>query len=1018
MHSTEEKATGGLSRIFANIRNFFTEEQELSSDGNRDKSYLVWAFLLPFSFMLLIYAFDTVFPFGDRSVLVLDLNGQYVGFYAALRDWVWGDGSMLYSFARSLGGEMMGIYAYYIASPLSYIVALFPENMMTEALFFIFVLKAGLSGLTFGVYLHRNRLTAPRETVLFSTVYALTAYAVVMQHNSMWIDNLILLPLITLGIEQLVKYRRFRLFVITLSLAILSNFYIGYMMCIYVAVYYFYYSFAYAKEQVNPLGEKRHFLRSFLRMALYSAVAVGMAAIIILTVVYSLSFGKNEFSVPDFSAFVRFTPIEFFAKMLVGSYDTVEPEGLPFVYCGMLTLLLVPLYFCNRKFALREKIANAVLITFFYFSFSINTLDILWHGGQAPNWLNYRYSFMFCFLLLVLSARALTRLKDVPKRSILSVGVMLMALITLTAATGFDYFPWLNAGIALAVILLLTSLLYLWKKSDESGRRLFALLLCLVVFTEAGITGFYHLSMLHMDVGATSRNDYINYHETTGATLDWVKRYDTSFYRMETTKHRTTNDVMELGYRGVTNSTSTLNHKVITFLARMGLLSTSHWSEYKGSTFAVDCLLGIRYVVAEAQHSPGKYYEWIRDDGQFADEGINIHYQNWVYKNPYALPIAYAVSKGVNGYTFPYADPLAQVNGLVGAMTGTEQNLYLPIRVPSSDISYENLVRNDIYVNEDQCNYVELLSQVYLDNRDAYDSGNSEDLPKEAPDASITFKVKIPKDCTLYFYPPTDYRNEVAVYVNGIAQSANLFGYTGDYLRNLGKFEEGETVTVTLKMEKCLYFYYKTEANLFYYEDTDAVVSAMTSLGENGIVLDSFREDYFAGRITVTEERPTVLTTIPYDAGWIVTVDGERVETYETLDALMAFDLAPGEHSITMEYKPDCYILGRTVSLVSLGVFLVLLAYEILLRKNVIRLREGGFASRISAVFFNKEDTTPEETDWLSDELFLTAYEERCAAKLAAKKQTVEEGDATDTPAEPDCTASDAPCREEDGENE
>ena len=81
--------------------------------------YLGFAFLIPVILMYLLYVAMEIHPFGNGSVLVLDLNAQYVYFYEALRAWIYGDGSLLYSFGRSLGGEFMGIYAYYIASPFS-----------------------------------------------------------------------------------------------------------------------------------------------------------------------------------------------------------------------------------------------------------------------------------------------------------------------------------------------------------------------------------------------------------------------------------------------------------------------------------------------------------------------------------------------------------------------------------------------------------------------------------------------------------------------------------------------------------------------------------------------------------------------------------------------------------------------------------------------------------------------------------------------------------------------------------
>ena len=98
-------------------------------------SYLAFCFLVPVILMFGVYLTRALHPFGDGTPLVLDLNAQYVYFFEGLRNLVYGDAdSFLYSFSRSLGGEFMGMYAYYLASPLSYLVALFPQSKMeTEA---------------------------------------------------------------------------------------------------------------------------------------------------------------------------------------------------------------------------------------------------------------------------------------------------------------------------------------------------------------------------------------------------------------------------------------------------------------------------------------------------------------------------------------------------------------------------------------------------------------------------------------------------------------------------------------------------------------------------------------------------------------------------------------------------------------------------------------------------------------------------------------------------------------------
>ena len=241
---------------------------------------LFYCFLAPFLIMLGIYASIGVFPFGNNSVLVLDLNGQYVYFFEALRSFIYGDASLLYSFSRALGGEFMGIYAYYLASPFSYFVALFPKSMITEALLLIILPKCGLGGLSFGYLLKVKAKINDARTVAFSLLYALSGYVVVMQHNTMWMDNVFLLPCVILGIDALIREKKYKLFVFSLAWSIMSNYYIGYMTCIFVFVYFFYSFFSEARQERNPNRYKAHFVSSLCRIAFFSLIVILISAII------------------------------------------------------------------------------------------------------------------------------------------------------------------------------------------------------------------------------------------------------------------------------------------------------------------------------------------------------------------------------------------------------------------------------------------------------------------------------------------------------------------------------------------------------------------------------------------------------------------------------------------------------------------------------------------------------------------------------------------------------------------
>lgn len=887
---------------------------------------LLWCFLLPAALMLLVHACYGVYPFGRGSVLVLDLNGQYVYFFEALRRCVYGDASLLYSFSRNLGGEFLGIYAYYLASPLSYIVCLFPKGMILEALYLMFVLKCGLCGLTFGIFLSKTTKLRPQAILLFSAAYALSGYGMIMQHNTMWTDCAILLPLICLAVYALIRQRKYKLYVISLSLAILSNYYIGYMMCLFLLLYFFYCYFSQAPHERNPRGERFHFIRSLSAMGFFSVIAILIACLIILPAYYSLQFGKSDFTSPTFTFTSKFPLLDLFPMLLFNSYDTVRPEGLPILYCGVLSLFLIPLYFLSRRISVRERLASALIVFCMLFSFSIKHLDLIWHGFQAPNWLNYRYSFMLIFLLCVMAAKAFGRLRSLRPRLVITEAVLLILLILVANAFSYrnldDY-----AGVYpnIAFVILYAIILFLLITSKGRRKKTVKILATVLVSVELFLGAILNLVALDIDVFVSSRDSYHDYYEKWEPAISEIKRRDPDFYRMEILSHQVTNDPYSLGYYGVSGSTSTLNAKVIDFLRKVGIMAESHWAAYCTSSPVTDSLLGLKYIFANSADSERlpNLYDQVYDDGLVS-----------AYRNPYALPIAFSVDPMINTVTFnelkrdEHGDviddrtyygsysPLARLNTMLRCMLGKESDLgiYQPLAQMSSR---ENL------------NFYSVTSHTLY-------------MPKDpSKEASITYTVKGDGEHEVYAFFPTVYMRTCSYYINGEFAGWLFTGNTYGYI-NLGVIGEGETLSLKIVLQSednRLYIHEANDLSFFYCFDEDAFTSAFDTLRDGGLIIDQFSETAISGHLTAADGRTTVMTTIPYDKGWIVEVDGERVKIYETLDALMAFDVEEGTHEISMRYMPDEYVLAFKLSMIGCGTFAAVMATEFVYRKITARRR-------------------------------------------------------------------------------
>lgn len=854
---------------------------------------LALCFGIPALLMLGLYIGMGHHPIGDASTLILDLNAQYAYFLEGLRDILRGDGSFLYSFSRALGGEFPGMFAYYLASPLNLLVLLFPREQFLYFLLVILVLKTGLCGLSMGYYLRFARRRSRECCISVSVMYALCAYCIVMQHNLMWTDNIILLPLICFGLEDLVQKGRHGKYVFALTLAIITNFYIGYMSCIFSAFYFFAAWLQAEKEKRKPFGV------SLLRMGVWSAVSGAMSAILVIPAYYSLTFGKTTFSNPDFSFVSRFDYLDLLGKFYPGSFDTVQPKGLPFVSCGVIALILFLAFFFVKSVRPERKIAVCGLCVLLCFSFSINTVDMVWHGFQLPNWLNYRYAYMLCFVMLSAAADALDAIRRFPSRWLYSVSLTVFLIPVLLQALGYQGIgnlpvTWIAMGFSVFAALSLFGIRHI--RESALSKKMLCLFVCLEMVGSAAL----NMYGMELDVIYSSWSSYEGFLQEYREAADAVAGAEDSFYRTEKAVHRRSNDNFALGLHGLSNSTSTLNAETIRFLHRMGLAAESHWSKYLGSTPVTDALLGVKYILYPSEAKmPGQVPPSLYT--QYGTYGTVSAYQN-----PYALSLAFAVPRDAVNLTLSgkpdeketedlasppietekYASPMQLQNAWLRAM-GAPSDVYLP--VPS-------------------------VSQQTDQIRTSTVAGHEAYRPRTpGAKATITFHMTSPANGRLYLYLPTDYPREMSMQVNE-KEWGTVLGNETKRILEIGEFQAGDSVSVSLTLKGDV-AYIRKDVPLFWYIDEEALAAIYTDLSDGCWNITKWQDNRLEGSITVSEKKPCILTTIPYDEGWHVILDGKEIPFYKAMEALIAFDASPGEHHLKMIYFPNCYRLAILVSL-------------------------------------------------------------------------------------------------------
>ncbi len=854
------------------------------------------SFLLPAAILFVSYIIFQVWPFGERSVLSLDLNAQYVYYYDYMYDVFAGKESIWYSWSRNLSGEFMGIIGYYLASPFNLLVWIYPREFITEGLMTMMLAKAGAAGLTCAFFLRRHRGCSRATTVSFSVMWALCGYFIVQTMNPMWLDGIVALPLIAMGVERICDKRKFILYVFSMVYIFVANFYIGYMIGIFSALYFLWYICS-GKSANKQFGE---YCGSVLMYGAGSVCAILMSCFMILPVYKSLSNGKFEFSDPDYSLAENFNIADIFIKLFPTEYDTVRMEGMPILYCGTLALVCAIMYFTCRSFKARERISGAVFIGFMVLCMYIRPVDMMWHGGQMPNWLPYRYSFMVSFLLIVFGAQAFDKLNKVPGKSFGKAFVILLAMLLYAdlADDGEHYDQVLTVGIPLVILAIVLILTWVYRRKMAS--KVLCISLVSFICAEAGLNTAQSLYRMHDDIVFSTRESYRWDIPLTREVTEQIHESDPDFYRMEKTFHRCVNDPIALRMYGMSHSSSTLNARTIELLKSLGFAGREHYTRYDGATMFTDDVFGVRYIFATDKKTV-PYTETVPVE---TDTAIKV------YKNTDDLGIAYLADKNIIGYDINEYSPFQAQNKLALMLTGKKGGA---IFKAIDDVTFDS---DNIRIGST------------TDAHYSYRKSNAD------ADAWISYTVTASADGPVYMYLPTKYERETQLFVNEVYRG-NYFLYENYSIEYLGTYKKGDQFRVKLKLlDDVVYFtnawfYYIDEAALDKFNSTIQNLNADTELTRTGGCTLELK-------VSAAEDC-ALFTTIPAEEGWTATIDGEYVSLETTLsDSLLCLSVPEGEHTIVLDFYPA----GLSTGLILTGVGMAGLAVMLLVTDWIRRTDE------------------------------------------------------------------------------
>ncbi|MFR0554166.1 YfhO family protein [Loigolactobacillus coryniformis subsp. coryniformis] len=856
------------------------------------------AFALPILIMLLVFCIKGVFPFGGRTPITSDLNNQYISFFAYFKNHINNLHDLFYSFSLSIGGNFFGIFTYYLISPLNLLVLLLPVAKLPIAITIIMLIKTGLLGVSMLYYLEYHSKVQQSEVVELSAQlnvflaisFALMSYQIGYMTNLMWTDTIILLPIVILGLEKIMHDERPYVYIAALFFAILFNYYIGFMVCLFVAIYYVY-QLLLNKFKLN-ITIREQLRGSFFKLLISSVVGVGLSAITLLPGLRSVpSLKSNSY---HFQLAGRFQPLDLFHQF----YSGIQADQLyPYFYGGMLAIVLCFLYFASKKITLPEKITSAGFLSLLLMSQIIEGTYQMWHGFNSPNGMANRNAFLFTFFLIVVAVEALSA--GVLKLTLKQLTNLVLIYTLSTFVLGKFSSDILTVPVIIVNLALfvgtITSIYYL-----KAFKSVSLLILLILVSVDLGFNAYRQSYVIGIQT-----KSFTKYTNQVNAVLKQLPDNQRNFYRIGTTFERSNDDPLLFDYYGLSNYNSAESPETINFLQKLGYFQNHNWWRWtnfnNGSTFMTDSLLGVKYVI----HNNSRSLQTLLNEAGSQLGGYNLNYiapyRNniythsgyTVYQNKYALSLTNLVSNRVLSadeiHRDTSASPFKYLNQVFNQVTDTTTPIYRAIPVTTTD-------------------------------------------SKQA--GRYDYQVQVNKTGQLYFYLPTsnitkngiddlqDLNTEL--YVNGRRLSKiNVQQQNG--ITALGDFKAGQAVDLSIRTENNTVDEINALKPLVYREDSAKVAAELIKIKQNKVqqLKVSASEISFVVKADQTKERQTVMLSLPYDTGWQAFENGRQIKIKRALDGLMAVQPTGNTtNCIVLKYIPAGLKLGTLVTIGSLAILI------------------------------------------------------------------------------------------------
>lgn len=846
---------------------------------NKTKKFCLYflAFTTPILLLLIMFTILHIFPFGNLTLSRSDMTTQYVAIMTYVKSNLFHPGKLAYSFSIGIGSNFFSVLAYYALSPINLLTFLFPNQYMPLFFEFNILFSLGMISLTFSIFIVHSKLFKVKHELLillFSSSFALSNYFIEYSISTMWLNTIILFPIIILGFEQLWEKQHCLgiIYYVTLSIGIITNYYIGYMFLmflIYTGIYIL--IFHLIKKQFSL-----NLLKRSIKIVVISLLSVSTAMISLLPSYLSQ---QKVYQAPfQFDTSKMFSLRELFPAIFIGGKN----RYVPFLITSFIVFISVIYFVINPQIKFNVRVWVTGFILLLLITTWIKATYMVWHGLTLPNGFPQRESFILLFVLASIGYYALSNTKI--NQWALITSTFILILIAIFAALLRHQLTEKQLLVNVTLIMF-TSLGIMSLNAQKYFKP--AIILGLVVALNCGAIIYSTWNEFATNKIFASISDFTAIYEPTERKINQIKSSDPGFYRIGANYQISMNDPLNFNYNGISGYVSQQPTQLTDYLSYLGFYQKHSWYRWaqfnSGSTKAINSLLGTKYILSAGQN--------IDNATQRIDSFPTLNQKDFDGKKIKSKQVISAQ----NRQAFPLAFPLAQ--------NTIKSFIYNPVNNPFEEF---NRIFNDINNS---------TSPMYV--------------PAQQTDSSKQnlFKLKTTKNGNLYLYLPSE-QQEVADTISIKINHHKTIKAFGKHINgengiiNLGRFKINTPMEIEINGDQ-----HFANQPLFYNEDQQVLNQITTQIKTSPLKTNVSNNNKIVTNTFKSFHGSKIAFSIPYDSAWQINIDGNPTNFKPSLGDLIAVKVPKGAHTIELKYHVPGLRIATLVTLASLLIYLLLIYF-------------------------------------------------------------------------------------------